>query len=159
MSREIKFRVWSVSEKRMYYPSNHEDNCHVSVFGALGRIPWGLYSSTDDHRIVTGDPDAIFNTTGVLMQFTGLRDKNGKEIYVGDLLFSHSITASQTPEEIEESGRWVVPVAFVEASFCYGPDGDPLEANECETDMEVIGNIYENPNHPDLLKYEQQALQ
>lgn len=102
-------------------------------------IPWGLYNSSTDARLVTGDPNAILNTPGILMQFTGLKDKNGKEIYEGDLLY-----CKKTSEMFPDEDRWISDVRYSEASFTYRGD-DPLEENECLEEMEVIGNIYENP--------------
>jgi len=73
-----------------------------------------------------------------LMQFTGLQDKNGKEIYEGDILKSKYHT-------------WIV----LGLDFCEGFYGFTLKTtvmdkiyladNSFQTSSEVIGNIYQNP--------------
>jgi uncharacterized phage protein (TIGR01671 family) len=78
------------------------------------------------------------------MQFTGLKDKNGKEIYEGDII--------DFEEPVYESQNLKCPVVFYECEFVADWDrGDaqtyiPLRDMN---DVEVIGNIYENP---ELLK-------
>ena len=69
------------------------------------------------------------------MQYTGLKDKNGKEIYEGDIICAYDRNGSVVYDELRASyivhDRWSEVLCHV--------------ANACE----VIGNIYENP---ELLK-------
>lgn len=79
-----------------------------------------------------------------LLQYTGLKDKNGKEIYEGDIISGRSKVFSLT----------VGQVVFSEYSDCeeymhkchlgWNVNGIPLKDLVCDG-LEVIGNIYENP--------------
>lgn len=113
--REIKFRGWYTN--------------------ALGNI----MLEPEFH----GPINKIFNDNRnrvVYMQYTGLKDKNGREIYEGDILDSES-------EGYPFVKNWVGVVKFIDGSFLLenlqGTDGDWLFNESVE--REVIGNIYENP--------------
>lgn len=78
----------------------------------------------------------------VLMQYTGLKDKNGKEIYEGDI-----VKGSAYGKEI-----YTGVVEFYDASFVMRIDGNKgyYRLNKMTfQELEVVGNIYENP---ELLK-------
>jgi len=77
-----------------------------------------------------------------LMQFTGLYDKNGKEIYEGDII--------EAEEPRFESGVYKYEVTFEDGTFGgnnHQGEFYPLqEWTEKQATVEVIGNIYENPD-------------
>jgi uncharacterized phage protein (TIGR01671 family) len=131
--REIKFRAWqnggmlSVGEDIHLFPT--EDGT------------W--YAITDV------DTDERFD--GIVMQYTGLKDKNGVEIYEGDILSLFD------PRPQVEHKRKVSAVTFANGAFLVDtqmgslPDRKTLETvyEHFEwreySDCEVIGNVYESP--------------
>jgi len=90
-----------------------------------------------------------------LMQFTGLYDKNGKEIYEGDHIRVFGfITNPRTKDKIPYNATATVKYGENIACFLYLVDDSNVWSNFRYTksdglDYEVIGNIYENP---ELLK-------
>lgn len=122
MSEEIKFRG-------------------LCNFGAL-EGQW-IYSETIFGRkfLIDGNWfDTKFETRG---RFTGLRDKNGKEIYTGDLLKVSVIALSQ--ESIHPDHRYQQD--FIdEVKFESGHFYCKYFLWEIANNAEVIGNIHENQN-------------
>jgi uncharacterized phage protein (TIGR01671 family) len=125
--REIKFRAWDNKEKRMIFGGI------VNFCSPLHTIEMPL-GELHKHALAV-HPSRDYN----LMQFTGLHDKNGKEIYEGDVV---SAPTKTNRYEIEFSHDRFQPANWDR----YGINGED-NFNWC--DFEVIGNIYENP---ELLK-------
>ena len=69
-----------------------------------------------------------------VQQFTGLLDSKGKEIYEGDII-----------KFWEEN--FIEPITYSGCTFIAGKNGTgvPVDSLDCEKSVEVIGNIYENP--------------
>ena len=127
--RTIKFRAWITEAKQMIEHNVIDFNDFLHKTNLYGSI----------NHSYCGDDD-------ILMQFTGLYDKNGKEIYEGDILFCHEYDSSDTSRCIVQTFKNAV-VGFNNGSFYYYPTGNMKQPNQLlmyAYKPEVIGNIYEN---------------
>lgn len=134
MSREIKFRAWDAANRRMeyndFYIHQKTGLCHY--FGDSV----GVGSSPEFYDCGEEEP--------ALMQFTGLKDKNGIEIYEGDILETpmRNIVEVFWGEKIYRFGRDEVQ--------CFGWMAKKIKSGQVETLDDsmfgkIIGNIYQNP--------------
>lgn len=124
MNRVIKFRAWDKNEKLMHDVIVIQRDEFVAV-PEVGPDGWEL------RRRSLKDVD--------LMQFTGLLDKKGKEIYEGDAV--RTLKFMNEPER----GTDDAVVVYEGTSFKYGVGGVSLALLSHVFCPEVIGNIYENP--------------
>lgn len=126
--REIKFRVWSPETE---YSSGHMFPVNGYLWEGLGCREHDL---ADFSRGVVG-------CDYVLMQYTGLLDKNGTEIYEGDIVNFLGVVGEVV---------YRLPSCRFDMRIRRKYEDDPNDhTNEPFWDMErngeVIGNIYENP--------------
>ena len=130
MNREIKFRAWDSVHNRMIYSDKHlgympfDDNCFCNYDFNISKK--GAYCfAYDDYN------DEITNETDLpIMMWTGLKDKNGKDVYEGDLLKSY----------YEKPGI----IKWNDELGAFQVKGIPSQTMKRCHEMEVIGNIYEN---------------
>lgn len=119
--REIKFRSWDCYNLKML--ENNEPLISNRIIPLCLSVGVMHYKDSPPSQ-----------REYILMQYTGLKDKNGKDIYEGDI--------------VEDVSKGLIgEVSFYEGSFVRG---DALCVNSLINDnapkfLQVLGNIYENP--------------
>lgn len=154
MNREIKFRAWD-GETMWYADSLSPDGFDIRFSFYNGGIGWGVYDNRLENRLCSGEYHQ-------LMQYTGLKDKNGKEIFEGDVVNVPYVdplgrlnenTVDHIARVVFDFGRFALqeyPVNTPLFKGCHRHTGEyisnfgePTILHE-ETVFEIIGNIYEN---------------
>jgi uncharacterized phage protein (TIGR01671 family) len=134
--REIKFRAWSPEDKRMQYDeTDPELSIRISHFGVHENDWDGFDWSCDEDDV----------EKYAFMQYTGLKDINGKEIYEGDI-----VEAIVDIGGILHKRNLLVFHDYEYCGFLLQDLHDTMAyAFRDLDDIEIIGNIHENE---DLLK-------
>ena len=136
--REIKFRAWDKKNKMMLL--NDSLSTHfISFNGSIG-----VHDNCGNVKY--NDGESFVSEKIIPMQYTGLKDKNGNEIYEGDIL---SILQAETDISLKDVVVWEdAGFRMKYARFD--------QTCEWADKSEVIGNIYDNP---ELLNPPQAAQQ
>jgi len=144
--REIKFRAWAENDiypkGKMYYPGdmvldNNRKSKSAFLINLFGDVLSVFPDETDITKVNHGIVPARIGMQGIaLIQYTGLKDKNGKEIYEGDIL------------KTDEAG-WIGYVTYGSGVFFLTDNEGGFSRMPDWEECAIIGNKFENP---ELLK-------
>ena len=125
--RDIKFRAWDKESKRMFQVQA------LQFYGANNTVDACWTNGVDfDGESTLGEPELNNLHNLVLMQYTGMKDVKGVEIYEGDILQSEHYFRYQV---VFKGDCW----------RCEPVKNNHLKNRFIGSDLKVIGNIYENP--------------
>ncbi len=130
----LRFRAWFKGDEEQQANPCMIQNVHLVYDGYNG----GLTEQDDPNHILGGCSSfgtLLNNKDFIVMQSTGLHDKNGKEIFEGDILRTGNSDIPIGCVKWSEVEAWF----WVRAA---GLRAETFPLPECE----VIGNIYENPD-------------
>ena len=120
-----KFRAWDSVKKEMF-----KDTFAITEIGQVVVV---------EQKFVTSSPDYVFVDHLVIMQSTGLKDKNDKEIFEGDVVKCNGLLG--TIESFK--AMWIC--SFVKYN-------NYQKVGFFAQEIDVVGNIYENPELLEDLK-------
>ncbi len=146
--REIKFRAWDKAEQKMYGPFTLGD-----LYGYEGEVNAVTLRGGQELTICSHSGGSIgypqlpadngINPDVELMQFTGLHDRSGKEVYEGDIVRGYRNEYGVILEDIEQV-QYDDDMQLMPFHRISDYDATLWMHFILSTGFEVIGNIYEN---------------
>jgi len=134
--RESKFKIWDTKTKEFWDDSAADDKPVLTLDGQIWCWDDGFGEEKNLTAVNVNDSDRF-----VIMQYTGLVDISGKEIYEGYIVKARD---GKNYEVV-----YLPPVFTLKNKMGLYDDGDYYigEFSECWKwgDMEILGNVFENP--------------
>lgn len=133
--REFKFRAWYEPRSKMYY----DVDCRYFGKGLIRNNKMVMaYVSWQD----IDNPIALESDSTEVMEYTGLKDNNKKEIYEEDILIAYGGAKKQGTYEFQDIGR----VKWIPGGFVLSTEDGDFNLSELNkySKIEKIGNMYQN---------------
>jgi uncharacterized phage protein (TIGR01671 family) len=136
MNRQFKFRAWDDKENKWLLGYDYPNLGGVNLLGEC--ILYGEWEKETNEFIFEKNNKSLSDLK--IMQFTGLHDVNGKEIYEGDIIKGKTFSSNEN----------TFIVSFNNGYGCYqiqtfGNKKFSIPIKSFYKDLEVIGNIHDNP--------------
>ena len=127
-----KYRAWDTTNKEMF-----KDTFSITESGQVVVV---------EQEDVMCPPDYVFVDNLVIMQSTGLKDKNGKEIFEGDIVRTTRFLgrADEIGGFYEYEKDYLGVVKVLEGSWVIDTGSDAVNLWSEIDENEVLGNIYES---------------
>ena len=134
--REIKFRAWDADSEYMFYSDKPEDE-YFFEFNIDGKFKAFVIRYDGFVGTFYEPPQPEAEELHDVMQYTGLKDKNGKEIYEGDIVAINGGADPIKTAVFFEDGCYCVKMLDKACELKYY-----IDMPFCK--LEIIGNIYEH---------------